>query len=95
MKNLRFIDGIGTISWCFTVKDSAACLIKAEELYGPAVRCVDHLDGLSIEIGNVGFNLSKSNTEPLVQLTVETRGDADLPAAETKEFMCFIEDLST
>ena len=86
---------LAPISWCFTVKDSAACLMKAEELYGPAVRCVDHLDGLIIEIENLRFNLSKSNTEPLVQLTVETCGDADLPAAKTKELMCFIENLST
>ena len=79
----------------FTVKDVAAYLMKAEELYGPAALCVDHLDDLSIEIQDQRFNLCKPNTESLGRLNVETRGNADLLAAKTIELTRFIENLYT
>ena len=78
----------------FTVKDASACLIRAEATYGPAAIFVDHLDGVSIENKDWRFNLRKSNTEPLVRLNVETRGEADLLAAKTEELIRFIEDQS-
>ena len=75
----------------FTVADAAACLERAEALYGPEALSVDHLDGVSISYENWRFNLRKSNTEPLVRLNVETRGDAELLAAKTAELRQFIE----
>ena len=36
---------------------------------------VDEFDGLSISFENWRFNLRLSNTEPLVRLNVETKGD--------------------
>ena len=75
----------------FTVADAAACLERAEALYGPEALSVDHLDGVSISYENWRFNLRKSNTEPLERLNVETRGDAELLAAKTAELRQFIE----
>lgn len=78
----------------FTVADAAACLERAGALYGPHALSVDHLDGVSIAYENWRFNLRKSNTESLVRLNVETRGDADLLAQKTSELTRFIEALS-
>ena len=75
----------------FTVADAGACLESAEAQYGPDALAVDHLDGVSIAYENWRFNLRKSNTEPLVRLNVETRGDADLLAEKTAELTQFIE----
>ena len=36
---------------------------------------MDEFDGLSISFENWRFNLRLSNTEPLVRLNVETKGD--------------------
>jgi phosphomannomutase len=36
------------------------------------------------------FNLRLSNTEPLIRLNVETRGDAALLAAKTDELLAVI-----
>ena len=74
----------------FTVADAGACLESAEAQYGPDALAVDHLDGVSIAYENWRFNLRKSNTEPLVRLNVETRGDTDLLTQKTAELMEFI-----
>ena len=41
---------------------------------------VNTLDGLSMDFGTWRFNLRASNTEPLVRLNIETRGDQTLLA---------------
>ncbi len=47
------------------------------------------------EINDLGrFNLRMSNTEPLVRLNVETRGDYQLMTEKTKEIVDLIEKLS-
>ena len=38
---------------------------------------VDHTDGVGVDFEDWRFNLRKSNTEPLIRLNVETRGDRD------------------
>jgi phosphomannomutase len=79
----------------FTVANAGACLESAEAQYGPDAMTVDHLDGVSIAHETWRFNLRKSNTEPLVRLNVETRGDADLLAQKTAELTQFIEAHAT
>ena len=41
---------------------------------------VTKLDGVSVEFDDWHFNVRASNTEPLLRLNVEARGDADLVA---------------
>jgi phosphomannomutase len=41
---------------------------------------VDHIDGMSIDVGDVWFNLRPSNTEPLLRLNVESADDRALNA---------------
>ena len=48
---------------------------KVQNYFASSAGSVDELDGLSITFDTWRFNLRKSNTEPLVRLNVETRGD--------------------
>ena len=45
---------------------------------------IDRLDGLSAAFADWRFNLRQSNTEPVVRLNVDTRGDANLLRDKTE-----------
>ena len=47
----------------------------------------DRVDGISIEFDQWRFNLRASNTEPVIRLNVESRGDSALMAAKTRELL--------
>jgi len=51
----------------------------------------DYTDGLSLEFENWRFNLRSSNTEPVVRLNVESRGDRALMEDKTTELLSLIE----
>jgi phosphomannomutase len=69
-----------------------AVLERAEAHYKTQARSVDYTDGLSMEFDNWRFNVRASNTEPLVRLNVETRGDAALMQAKTKELLALMDE---
>ena len=69
-----------------------AVLARAEAAYAPQAKSVDHTDGLSVEFDQWRFNLRASNTEPLVRLNVETRGDAALMRAKTEELLKLMDE---
>jgi len=48
-------------------------------------------DGLSLEFADWRFNLRSSNTEPLVRLNVESRGDIALMENKTAEILGLLE----
>ncbi len=50
----------------------------------------DYTDGLSVEYDNWRFNLRMSNTEPIIRLNVESRGDIKLMEEKTKELLDLI-----
>lgn len=60
----------------FTVKDASASIARVAEAYKDRALSIDRMDGLSFDFGDWRFNLRKSNTEPLVRLNLETRGNA-------------------
>ena len=68
------------------VEDAPAILKRLEAEYGPKGE-VNHVDGLSVEFDNWRFNLRMSNTEPVIRLNVETRGDAKLLEEKTEELL--------
>ena len=68
----------------FEVSDTKSCLQQVRKLYSANASTIDLLDGLSMSFENWRFNLRQSNTEPLVRLNVETRGD-ELLLREKKE----------
>ena len=51
---------------------------------------VDRTDGLSLDFGAWRFNLRGSNTEPLLRLNVESRGDAALVQLKVAEIAALI-----
>jgi len=51
---------------------------------------VDTIDGLSVAFDDFRFNVRKSNTEPLLRLNVETRGDRALLKEKTSELLALI-----
>ena len=73
-----------------TVADSKAVLAKIEETYAPNALSVDKTDGLSIAYENWRFNVRSSNTEPLLRLNVEARGDKALLDEKTQELVTLI-----
>ena len=57
----------------------------------PGAIAVDLTDGLSMEFERWRFNLRGSNTEPLVRLNVESRGDEALMREKTAEVLQLID----
>ncbi|HWL61208.1 MAG TPA: phosphomannomutase CpsG [Steroidobacteraceae bacterium] len=68
-----------------------AVLARAEAAYKATAKSVDYTDGLSMEFDSWRFNLRASNTEPLVRLNVETRGDEALMRAKTAELLALMD----
>ena len=50
----------------------------------------DYTDGVSVEYNNWRFNVRMSNTEPLIRLNVETKGDHKLMEEKTQELLNLI-----
>lgn len=51
----------------------------------------DETDGIGMDFGDWRFNLRKSNTEPIIRLNVESRGNAALLEEKTQEILGLIE----
>lgn len=68
-------------------KDAIERVLKKYQ--SDAVR-VDYTDGISVEYTDWRFNLRSSNTEPVVRLNVESRGDADLMNIKTNEILALL-----
>ena len=67
--------------------DAPAVIARVEAEYTPRATAVDRTDGLSVEYRDWRFNLRSSNTEPLLRLNVESRGDDKLMRAKTAELL--------
>jgi phosphomannomutase len=64
----------------FSVLDTAAVVARVRTELAAVARHEDWTDGLSLDFGDWRLNLRASNTEPLLRLNVEARGDAALVA---------------
>lgn len=69
----------------FKVSDAKASVARVMEHFAAQSPALDHTDGISADFGDWRFNLRSSNTEPLLRLNVESRGDAALMQARTDE----------
>jgi phosphomannomutase/phosphomannomutase/phosphoglucomutase len=69
------------------LRDPAATLTGIENHYRAGAKTTDYTDGLSMEFDLWRFNLRCSNTEPVVRLNVETRGDQTLMERKTQEIL--------
>ncbi len=75
-----------------TLADPAAVLAAIEARYAPGAVTVDRTDGLSIDYADWRFNLRLSNTEPVVRLNVESRGDRGLMEDKTAEILALLDN---
>ncbi len=75
----------------FQVDDAAASVARVREAYGAAE--VDEIDGVSFTFADWRFNLRSSNTEPLLRLNVESRGDAGRVTREVAAIAAIIAGL--
>ena len=73
-----------------TIDDPAKLIETIEQTYISQADQVDHTDGLSMSFGDWRFNVRMSNTEPVVRLNVESRGDEDLMRTKTDELLKLI-----
>lgn len=76
-----------------TVADGKAVLAKIEAAYAEQAAVIDKIDGLSMEFTDWRFNVRLSNTEPLLRLNVESRGDQALMEEKTVELLHFMETI--
>lgn len=62
-----------------------------KEKYQDQALAVDTIDGLSFDLGTWRFNVRASNTEPLLRVNLETRGDKDLLKTCTADVVALVE----
>jgi phosphomannomutase len=72
------------------VQNAPAVIAAVEAKYTPSALAVERVDGLSVEYKDWRFNLRSSNTEPLLRLNVESRGDDALMRAKTAELLAML-----
>jgi phosphomannomutase len=72
------------------VADPDRVLAKVEESFRPGALSADYTDGVSLEFGDWRVNLRKSNTEPVLRLNIETRGNQPLLAEKTEAILAMM-----
>lgn len=72
------------------VADADEAMARVYDAYKAKAISEDRIDGLSLEFESWRFNLRKSNTEPVIRLNVETRGDKALMDEKTQELLALI-----
>jgi len=73
-----------------TIDNPAAKIKEIKKKYSDGK--IDHLDGVSVEYPDWRFNLRMSNTEPILRLNVESRGDEKLMKEKTDELLKIIRE---
>ena len=73
-----------------TIADPAAAIKRVREHYQADALVIDETDGISMEFPQWRFNLRMSNTEPVVRLNLETRGDSVLLAKHEKALLSLL-----
>jgi phosphomannomutase len=74
------------------VDDPDRVIATIEARYSKEKGVSDYTDGFSFATGTYRFNIRKSNTEPLLRLNVETRGDSELLEKKTAELLALIRE---
>jgi len=77
------------------VDDPDEVIARIEIHYEDADCDKDYTDGLSMSFDSFRFNVRKSNTEPVLRLNVESRGDRTLMEAKTGELLGLIDGRKT
>ncbi|MGO0308791.1 phosphomannomutase CpsG [Endozoicomonas acroporae] len=73
-----------------TLENPQEAIERILAIYEKDAVAVDHTDGISLDMGQWRFNLRLSNTEPVIRLNVESRGDIALMEDKTAELLGLI-----
>lgn len=73
-----------------TIADPKAAIERVKAHFSTGAVEINEIDGISIEHANWRFNLRSSNTEPVVRLNVESRGDVPLMKRKTQEILTLL-----
>lgn len=76
------------------VNDPDEVISVITEKYKDGSLSIDYTDGVSIDFSDWRFNLRKSNTEPVIRLNVETRGDKTLMETKRDELLGLLNSFS-
>ncbi|MGE4545856.1 MAG: phosphomannomutase CpsG [Pedobacter sp.] len=76
------------------LSDPAAAIAAVREYFQGESLAEDHTDGLSLEFAKWRLNLRSSNTEPVLRLNVESRGDQALMETKTAVILSIIDKIS-
>jgi phosphomannomutase/phosphomannomutase/phosphoglucomutase len=74
-----------------TLANATGAMAALEQHYADIAESIDHIDGLSMSFTSWRFNLRSSNTEPVVRLNVESRGDNPLMEEKTAEILQWLD----
>jgi len=74
----------------YTVQDAPAILTRIRKHFATENPSIDETDGLSLEFSQWRMNIRSSNTEPLLRLNIESRGDAALVQQKLAEVEALI-----
>lgn len=70
-----------------TLENPQSAIDRILEIYKTDAVELDYTDGISVDMGDWRFNLRLSNTEPVIRLNVESRGDVALMQVKTSELL--------
>lgn len=73
------------------LEDPQTALERVRNRFEAEALSVDETDGISLAFTDWRMNLRMSNTEPVLRLNVETRGDRGLMERRTREILAIIE----
>jgi phosphomannomutase len=74
--------------------DAKKALQAVRQRWGDTAVSVDETDGISIERAHWRLNVRASNTEPVVRVNVESRGDEALMRRKTDEVLTLLRSLA-
>lgn len=77
-----------------TVGDAELAIRTIRDRYAPDAKTIDETDGVSLEFDEWRFNLRSSNTEPVIRLNVESRGDKELMQGKTQEILSLLDGMA-
>jgi len=69
------------------IADPKAAIDRVFKYYQIVAQVIDKTDGISMEFDTWRFNLRSSNTEPVVRLNVESKGDENLMKEKTQQVL--------
>ena len=73
------------------IANQSEAIERVRNHYQGLAHVLDETDGLSMEFAEWRFNLRSSNTEPVVRLNIETRGDTALMAQQRDAILKLLE----